>query len=130
MIGISGSLIWSKTLMELIFNTYGEFRWSPEGPVSRIYSPHLHVGAPGIFSELLRSVQMLKREWGTESNGKLPDPFIPSKTATLVPEFAEDHLPLGRTVALVPGFAVKDLPWAEHSDDDDTIGLRLLVFYL
>ena len=28
-------------------------------------------GAPGIFSDLLRPVQMLKREWGAESNGKL-----------------------------------------------------------
>ena len=27
--------------------------------------------APGIFSDLLRSVQMLKREWDAESNGKL-----------------------------------------------------------
>ena len=46
---ISGSLIWSKTLMELIFNPCGEFRWSPEGPVSQIHSPHLLVGAPGIY---------------------------------------------------------------------------------
>ena len=37
---------------------------------------------PGIFSDLLRSVQMLKREWGGESNGKLLDLFIPNKTAT------------------------------------------------
>ena len=51
-IGISGSLIWSETLMELIFNPSGEFRWSPEGPVSQIHSPHLLVGAPGIFSNL------------------------------------------------------------------------------
>ena len=36
--------------------------------------------------------------------------FIPSKTATLVPEFAVEDLPLGITVALVPEFAVKDLP--------------------
>ena len=43
-------------------------------------------------------------------NGKLPHLFIPSTTATLVPEFAVDDLPLGRTAALVPGFAVKDLP--------------------
>ena len=50
MIGISGSLIWSKTLMELIFNPRGEFR--------------LLVGAPGIFSDVLRFVQMVKREWG------------------------------------------------------------------
>ena len=68
-----------KTLMELIFNPYNKFRWSPEGPVSQIHSPHLHVGAPGIFSHLLRSVQMLnrEREWGAESNGKLPHLFNP-----------------------------------------------------
>ena len=30
---------------------------------------------------------MLRRKWGEESNGKLPHLFIPSKTATLVPEF-------------------------------------------
>ena len=60
-IGISGSLIWSKTLMELRFNSCGEFRWCPEGPVSQIHSFHLLVGAPGIFSDLLRFVQMLKR---------------------------------------------------------------------
>ena len=58
--------------MELIFNPCSEFRWSLAGPVSQIHSPHLHVGAPGIFSDLLRSVQMLKREWVVESNGKLP----------------------------------------------------------
>ena len=53
---------------------------------------------------------MLKREWGAESNGKLPHLFIPSKTATKVPEFAMEDLPLGRIAALVPEFAVKDLP--------------------
>ena len=95
-IEISGSLIWSVTLMELLFNSCGEFRWSPEGPVGQIHSPHLHVGTPGIFSDLLRSFQMLKREWGAESNGKLRHLIIHSKTATLVPEFA-----------------VEDLPWAE-----------------
>ena len=77
MIGITGSLIWSKTLMELIFNPCGEFRSSPEEPVSRIHSLHLHVGAPGFFSVLSRSVQMLKRDWGVESNGKLPHLFSP-----------------------------------------------------
>ena len=40
---------------------------------------------------------MLKREWGAESNGKLP-----SKTATLVPEFAVEDMPLGRTTASLP----------------------------
>ena len=82
MIGISGPLIWSKTLMELIFNPCGEFLCSPGGPVSRIHSPHLLVGAPGIFSDLSRFVQMLKREWGAENNGKLQHLFIPCKTAT------------------------------------------------
>ena len=81
-IGISRTMIWSKTLKELIFNPCGEFQWSLEGPVSQIHSPHLHVGAPGIFSDLLRPVQMLKREWGAESNGKLLHLLIPSKTAT------------------------------------------------
>ena len=51
---------------------------------------------------------MLKREWGAESNGKLTHLFIPSKTATYVPEFAMEDLPLGRTAASVPKFAVKD----------------------
>ena len=41
------------------------------------------------------------REWG-ESNGKLLHLFIPSKTATLVPEFAMEDLPLGRIAALMP----------------------------
>ena len=53
---------------------------------------------------------MLKREWGAESNGKLQRLFIPSKTGTLVPEFAMENLPLGRIAALVPEFAVKNLP--------------------
>ena len=117
LIGISGSLFWSKTLMEHIFNPCGKFRWSPEGLVCQIHSPHLHVGAPGIFSDLLRSIQKLKREWDTESNGKLPNLFIPSKTATLVPEFAVEDLP---SWALQPRFLRlewRTCPWAEHPDD-------------
>ena len=108
-IGISGSLICSNTLMELIFNLCGEFRLSSEDPVSQIHSPHLYVGIPGIFSDLLRSAHMLKREWGAENKGKLQHLFIPSKTATLVPDLAVEHLPLDRTATLVPAFAVKGL---------------------
>ena len=37
---------------------------------------------------------MTKREWDAESNGKLLDLFIPSKTATLVPEFTVEDLPM------------------------------------
>ena len=80
---------------------------SSDGPVSQIHSTNLHDGAPGIFSDLSMSVQMLKREWDAESNGKLSHVFILSKTATLVPEFAVEDLHSGRTAALVPEFAVK-----------------------
>ena len=60
--------------------------------------------------DLLRSVQMQKGEWCAESKGKVLHLCIPSKTVTLVAEFAVDDLPLGRTTALVPEFEVKDLP--------------------
>ena len=53
---------------------------------------------------------MLKRDRGAESNGRLPRLFLPSKTPTLVPEFAGEDLPLGRAAALVSEIAVKDLP--------------------
>ena len=56
-------------------------------------------------------VQMLKREWGAESNEMLPNLLIPSKTATLVPESGVENLLLGSTTALVPEFTVKDLPF-------------------
>ena len=48
----------------------------PEGPVSQIHS-HLLIGVPGAFSDLLRFIQVLKREWGAERNGKLPHLFNP-----------------------------------------------------
>ena len=65
---------------------------------------------------------MLKREWGAESNRKLPHISIPSKTAAWVVVFAVEDLPLSRTVALVPEFAVKDLTFGRilYSDDDDS----------
>ena len=53
---------------------------------------------------------MLKREWGAESNGKLPHQFTSNETATLVPDFAVEDLPLGRTESLGAKFAVEDLP--------------------
>ena len=61
---------------------------------------------------------MLKREWGAESNGMLPNVYIPSKTATLIPEFAVKELHLDRTAALVPEFELKTCLSAEHFDDD------------
>ena len=83
------------------------FWWSPEGPASQHHSPHLYVGAPGIFSDILRSVHMLKREWGAESNGKLHTYSIPGKTAVLVSEFAVEDLP---SPELQPSF--RHLQWS------------------
>ena len=86
-----------------------EFRWSPEGPVSQIHSPHLLAGVPGIFSDLLRPVQLLKKEWVRKATGiyrnypslvKLQPWFLSLQWKTC----------LDRTAALVPEFAVKDLP--------------------
>ena len=44
-----------------------------------------------------------------ESNGKLPHLSISSKTAALVPEFAVEDLPLSGIAAMVPEFAMKNL---------------------
>ena len=59
---------------------------------------------------------MLKREWGAESNERQPRLFIPSKAATLVPEFVGKICIMGKTVALEPEFAVKDLPLGRTYD--------------
>ena len=59
---------------------------------------------------------MLKTEWGVESNRSYP---IPGKTAALVPEFAVEDLP---SAELPPGFLClqrRTWPCAEHCDDDD-----------
>ena len=73
---------------------------------------------------------MLKREWGTESNGKLPHLFIPSKTATFVPEFAVEDLPLDITATLVPAFIYGTESWflllLNHAYTASLIPLELL----
>ena len=116
-IGIFGSLILSKVLMEVIFNTCGECRWSPEGPLSQLHSPHLLAGAPGIFSDLLRSLGMLKREWGAESNGKLPHLSMLSTTAAWGPEFAVENLLWAELRPWFLSLQRKTCPCAEYSDD-------------
>ena len=119
-IGFSGSLIWSGTLKELIFNPCSEFWGSPEGPVSQIHSPHLHVGAPGIFSDLLRFFQMLERERVRCRKQWEPTAPIQSlvKTAGLVPEFAVEDLPSAELQPWFLRLQWRNCPWAEHSDDD------------
>ena len=72
-----------------------------------------------------------EREWGAKSDEKLPHLYIPGKTAALVPEFAVEDLPLGRTTVLVPEFAVKDLLLGRrlmiHDDDDDRIWKLVVI---
>ena len=117
-IGISGSLICSKTLMKLIFNPCDEFRWSPEGPVSQIHSPHLHAGAPGIFSDFLRSVQMLKREWVWKETGSY---CTYSYLVKLQPRFLSLQWKTCLWAKLRPWFLSlqwRTCTWAEYSDDD------------
>ena len=114
-IGMFGSLIWSQILMELILNPCGEFRWSPKGPLSQIHSLHLHVVAPGNF----QIFQMLKREWGAESNEELPRLFIPRKMQSW---FLNLRWKICLMAELQPWFLRllwKTCPWADHSDDDD-----------
>ena len=68
---------------------------------------------------------MLKREWGEESNGKLPHVSMSSKTAVWVPEFIVEEL--SRIAALVHEFAVKDL----HLERNTLmLMLSLLFFFL
>ena len=68
---------------------------------------------------------MLKREWGAESNGNLPHLFIPSKTATYsrFPSLQWKTCFLGRISALVPEFAVNDLPL------DRTLKMKMYYSY-
>ena len=117
-IEISVSLIWSKILMELIFNPCGKFPWSPEGPVSQIHSPHFHVGAPGIFSDLLRSVQMLQRECGAENNGKLPHLFFPVQLQPWILSLQWETCLWAKLQFWCLSLQWKTCPWAEHSDSD------------
>ena len=100
-------MIWDFRISDLVknpvgadINPYGEFRWSPEGPVSQIHSPRLRAGSPGIFPSFLRSVQMLKREWGAESNEKLRHLFIPSKSELWFLSLQWKDQPLDRTANL------------------------------
>ena len=96
-------LIWSKTLMELIFNPSGEVRRTQLAKSTLLTSTWGPLG----------SFQMLKRESGmrkaTESY-RTYFSLVGPKTATLVAEFAVEDLPLNRPATLVPAFAVKDLP--------------------
>ena len=97
----------------------GEFRWSPKVPVSQIHSFHLQVGTPRIFSDPLRSLHMLKREWGVKATGSYRTYSIPGKTAALVPEFAVEDLPSAELQHRFRRLQWRTCPCAELSNDDD-----------
>ena len=66
-----------------------------------------------------RSIQMLKREWGAESSGKLPHIFNPSRIEAFVPEFEVEDLLWAEVQAWFLRLQWGTCPWTEHSDDDD-----------
>ena len=109
-IGISGSLIWSNTMIELIFNPCGEYGWRLGGPVSQIHSPPLHAGASRIFSDLLMSVQMLNRERVLKETGSYRTYSIPGKIQPWFLNLWGKTCRRQKNAAWVPALAVKDLP--------------------
>ena len=54
-----------------------ELRRSLEGLVSQINPPHRHIGAPGIFSDLLMSLPDAKERVGSEKQRKATPPIYP-----------------------------------------------------
>ena len=114
-----------------------EFRWSTQGPGRQIHSLHLHVGAPGIFSDLLRSAHMLKRDrMVRKATGSCRTYSISGKTAALVDKFAVEDL---RSAELQPRFLCLQwmtCPLAEHSmiyiylPSPSNDELLLSIFYL
>ena len=100
------------------------------GLVSQIQSLHLHAGAPGIFSDILRSVQKLKREWGAETAGCYRTYSSLVKPERIAVLFALVKLQLwflslrwktclwAELQSWCLGLQWKACPWAEHFDDD------------
>ena len=88
MIGISSSLIWSKTLRELIFNPCGEV-WRAQ----LVKSTHLTSRLVSLESFLsLRSVQDAKYSGVQKGMGSYRTYSISGKTAGFIPEFAVEEL--------------------------------------
>ena len=102
---LSGQKPWWNWYLNPVVN-FGEVRRAQLAKSTLLTSTTVPLGS----FQILRSVQMLKREWDAESNGKLPHLSIPSKNAAWIPEFAVVDLPLSRSAALIPEFAVKHLP--------------------
>ena len=96
--------------------SFGEVRRAQLAKSTLITSTKVPLGSFNVCSD------DNEREWGAESNGKLPHLFIISKSATFVSEFAIEDLTLRRTTALVSEFAVKDLALGRYS--------LMMIFFL
>ena len=73
---------------------------------------------------------MLKRESGVrKATGSYRTYSIPGKTTALVPEFAVEDLPSAELQPMFLRFQWRTCPWAEHSDDDndDAIIVGLVI---
>ena len=89
-IGIFGSLIRSKPWWNWYLTPVVNFVEVQRAQLARstLLTTLVPLGSFKICSDAKEG------EWGAKSNGKLPHLFIPSKTATLVPGFAVEDLPL------------------------------------
>ena len=67
----------------------------------------------------LRSVQMLKREWGEETNGKLPHLSIPSKTTAWVFEVCGGRPAFEQNCSLGSRVCSEGPVLEQNTDDDD-----------
>ena len=106
MIGISGSLIWSKTQIELIFNPCGEFRWSPEAQLAKSTSWTLE-----FFQIFKVNSDAKERERERERESWVRKAMVSYRTYSSL-------------VKLQPWFLSlqwKTCHWAEHSGDDISI---------
>ena len=98
---------------------FGEARW-----VQLVKStPHLHAGAPGIFSDLLRCVQMVKRSRERESGVRKATGSYNtySSLVKLQPWLLSLRWKVCLWAELQSWFLSlqwKTCPWAEHTDDD------------
>ena len=98
MIGISGSLIWSKTLKKLILYLTPVVNFGVKSGGPSLSNPLSSPPSWGPW-DLFRSFNVCsdgkERVWC----GMQPHLLIPSKIAAIAPAFAVEDLPLGRTSA-------------------------------
>ena len=90
--------IWCLTKLMFYCITYTKLK------IEKIDPPKIDIYIPISCTSKLRNFYSDQVLYMT-----LPHPFIPRKTANLIPEYAVEDLPMGRTATLVLEFAVKVL---------------------